>query len=109
MLVRVVHRACEPVWLPPDTQKYSQCALPAISPPASRMRVTIGRVDVGNVAFEGRRAVHHRHAGEADVVLQRHANGVWLWVAFDNLRVAALTAVECAETMTASRPRGQIQ
>jgi len=38
-----------------------------------------------------------------------HKNGLWLWAATDNLRVAALTAVECAETMTASRPRGQIQ
>jgi hypothetical protein len=34
---------------------------------------------------------------------------VWLWAATDNLRVAALTAVECAESLTASRPRGQIQ
>src|SRR4030095_1712803 len=30
-----------------------------------------GRADVGNVAFEGRGAVHHGHAGQADVVLQR--------------------------------------
>ena len=36
-------------------------------------------------------------------------NGFWLWVTTDNLRIAALTAVECAETMTASRPKGQIQ
>ena len=43
-------------------------------------------------------------AGDAN-----HKNGVWLWAAIDNLRVAALTAVECAETLTASRPRGQIQ
>ena len=28
------------VWLPPERQKYSQCALPTIVPPASRMRVT---------------------------------------------------------------------
>src|SRR5439155_770769 len=28
------------VWLPPETQKYSHTALPAISPPASRMRST---------------------------------------------------------------------
>jgi len=35
--------------------------------------------------------------------------GVWLWAAGDNLRIAGLTAVECAEAMTASRPRGQIQ
>src|SRR5205814_8479457 len=27
------------VWLPPERQKYSQCVLPTISPPASRMRL----------------------------------------------------------------------
>lgn len=36
-------------------------------------------------------------------------NGVWIWAACDNLRVAAITAVECAEEMAAARPRGQIQ
>ncbi|MBS1853629.1 MAG: segregation protein B [Acidobacteria bacterium] len=34
---------------------------------------------------------------------------VWIWGALDNLRVAAASAVECAETMAATRPRGQIQ
>jgi hypothetical protein len=29
------------VWLPPEKQKYSQCTLPAMVPPASRMRVTM--------------------------------------------------------------------
>jgi aspartate-semialdehyde dehydrogenase len=53
-------------------------------------------------------------AGQGDVLVSltidaNHKNGVWLWATTDNLRVAALTAVECAETMTASRPRGQIQ
>jgi aspartate-semialdehyde dehydrogenase len=38
-----------------------------------------------------------------------HPNGVWLWAALDNLRVAAITAVECAESMTATRPVGKIQ
>ena len=38
---------------------------------------------------------------------QKH--GVWLWVTTDNLRISALAAVESAETLTASRPRGQIQ
>ncbi len=38
-----------------------------------------------------------------------HENGVWLWATTDNLRISALTAVECAESMTASRPKGQIQ
>jgi aspartate-semialdehyde dehydrogenase len=37
------------------------------------------------------------------------ANGIWLWAATDNLRIAASTAVECAETMTATRPLGKIQ
>ncbi len=53
-------------------------------------------------------------AGQEDILLSlardaNHENGVWLWAAADNLRIAALTAVECAETLTASRPRGQIQ
>jgi aspartate-semialdehyde dehydrogenase len=36
-------------------------------------------------------------------------NGVWIWAALDNLRIAAITAVECAESMTATRPTGKIQ
>ncbi len=53
-------------------------------------------------------------AGQGDILITlsrdaNHENGVWLWATTDNLRVAALSAVECAETMTASRPRGQIQ
>ena len=53
-------------------------------------------------------------AGQGDVLVSvnrdaNHENGVWLWVATDNLRIAALTAVECAETIAATRPRGQIQ
>jgi aspartate-semialdehyde dehydrogenase len=37
------------------------------------------------------------------------ANGFWLWAASDNLRIAASTAVECAETMAATRPWGKVQ
>jgi aspartate-semialdehyde dehydrogenase len=53
-------------------------------------------------------------AGQADILLSVKAdlsqpNGVWLWAAVDNLRIAALTAVECAESMTATRPMGKIQ
>jgi aspartate-semialdehyde dehydrogenase len=36
-------------------------------------------------------------------------NGFWLWAASDNLRIAALTAVESAESMIAARPRGTVQ
>ena len=53
-------------------------------------------------------------AGQADIQLAVKAdptqpNGVWLWVAADNLRIAALTAVDCAESMAATRPTGKIQ
>jgi aspartate-semialdehyde dehydrogenase len=53
-------------------------------------------------------------AGQADVLVSlarddNHPNGVWIWAAADNLRIAAATAVECAETMTPTRPRGKIQ
>ena len=36
-------------------------------------------------------------------------NGVWLWVAADNLRVTASLAVEAAEEMATMRPRGKVQ
>ena len=53
-------------------------------------------------------------AGQADIQLSlkidpAQPNGVWLWAAADNLRIAALTAVECAESMMATRPTGKIQ
>jgi aspartate-semialdehyde dehydrogenase len=53
-------------------------------------------------------------AGQGDILVSmapdsNQANGLWLWVATDNLRIAASTAVECAESMTATRPRGKIQ
>ena len=53
-------------------------------------------------------------AGQGNILLSvkpdpNNPNGVWLWVAGDNLRIAATTAVECAESMAATRPRGKIQ
>jgi aspartate-semialdehyde dehydrogenase len=53
-------------------------------------------------------------AGQADIQLSiksdaSEPNGVWLWAAADNLRIAALTAIDCAESMTATRPLGKIQ
>jgi aspartate-semialdehyde dehydrogenase len=53
-------------------------------------------------------------AGQAEIQLSLkldpvQPNGVWLWAAVDNLRISALTAVECAESMTATRPTGKIQ
>ncbi len=53
-------------------------------------------------------------AGQSDIQLSLKAdpvqsNAVWIWAAVDNLRVSAITAVECAESMTATRPTGKIQ
>jgi aspartate-semialdehyde dehydrogenase len=53
-------------------------------------------------------------AGQGDIQLSfkvdpAQPNGIWLWAAADNLRISALTAVECAESMTATRPTGKIQ
>jgi aspartate-semialdehyde dehydrogenase len=53
-------------------------------------------------------------AGQGDILvsLARDAsfgNGAWVWAAADNLRISAITAVQCAESMAASRPKGQIQ
>jgi aspartate-semialdehyde dehydrogenase len=53
-------------------------------------------------------------AGQSDIQVWLKAdalerNGVWLWAAADNLRISALTAIECAESMMATRPTGKIQ
>jgi len=53
-------------------------------------------------------------AGQGEILLTvtrdaNNENGYWLWAASDNLRIAAATAVESAETMVATRPRGKIQ
>jgi aspartate-semialdehyde dehydrogenase len=52
-------------------------------------------------------------AGQSDILVSvvpdSSDRSMWLWAASDNLRVAASTAVECAESMAAARPRGQIQ
>ena len=53
-------------------------------------------------------------AGQPDIQLSLKTdpvqpNSIWLWSAADNLRMSALTAVECAESMTATRPTGKIQ
>ncbi len=39
----------------------------------------------------------------------QNARGFWIWAASDNLRIAALTAAESAESMIAARPRGTVQ
>ena len=53
-------------------------------------------------------------AGQGEILLSvsrdaNHENGFWLWAAADNLRIAAAMAVECAEELATTRPRGKIQ
>ena len=53
-------------------------------------------------------------AGQGDILVTAkpdvaRRNGVWVWAAADNLRIAATTAVDCAESMAAARPMGKIQ
>jgi aspartate-semialdehyde dehydrogenase len=53
-------------------------------------------------------------AGSPEILVSLRAdgaggNGFWLFAACDNLRVSAIQAVECAEEMVHTRPRGQLQ
>jgi aspartate-semialdehyde dehydrogenase len=38
-----------------------------------------------------------------------HENGFWVFAAVDNLRLVAITAVECAAALAAVRPHGKVQ
>lgn len=40
---------------------------------------------------------------------QFHENAFWLWAAVDNLRLAAITAAECATALASVRPHGKVQ
>jgi aspartate-semialdehyde dehydrogenase len=53
-------------------------------------------------------------AGSPEILVSLRAdgaggNGFWLFAACDNLRLSAIQAVECAEEMVHTRPRGQLQ
>jgi aspartate-semialdehyde dehydrogenase len=53
-------------------------------------------------------------AGSSEILASVRADGVgengfWIFAACDNLRVSAIQAVECAEEMVQTRPRGQLQ
>ncbi len=47
--------------------------------------------------------------GRAEAARQEEVRHFWLWVACDNLRLAARNAVDCALEMRRLRPRGQVQ
>ena len=38
-----------------------------------------------------------------------HESGFWIWAAVDNLRLAAITAVDSANALAAVRPHGKVQ
>ena len=53
-------------------------------------------------------------AGQEEILVAVRADtqrreGFWIWAAADNLRLLAITAVECAQQMAAARPRGKLQ
>ena len=53
-------------------------------------------------------------AGQEDVLAwirpdTQRENAFWIWAAADNLRLAALNAIECAQQMAGSRPSGTLQ
>jgi aspartate-semialdehyde dehydrogenase len=55
-------------------------------------------------------------AGKDDILVMLHGdpspdngNGLWIWAAVDNLRLAAITAVDCANALAAVRPHGKVQ
>jgi aspartate-semialdehyde dehydrogenase len=53
-------------------------------------------------------------AGQDDILVElrpdsRHERGFWVWAAADNLRIAALTAVDCAAALARMRSKGRVQ
>jgi len=53
-------------------------------------------------------------AGQEEVLVSLRADrsqsrGFWLWAAGDNLKISAITALECALALAAGRPSGKIQ
>ena len=53
-------------------------------------------------------------AGQDEVLVEvrrdaRHERGLWVWAAADNLRIAALTAVDCAAALARMRSKGSVQ
>ena len=53
-------------------------------------------------------------AGQGNVLISLHsdahnASGFWIWAAADNLKIAAISAVECAATLSTMRPLGKVQ
>lgn len=81
---------------------------------ASRVSEALAGEHVALIAESEEAPNNVNAAGQGDILVSvtpdpADARSIWLWAASDNLRVAAATAVEVAESMAATRPRGQIQ
>ena len=69
-------------------------------------------IEVARAAEDSPSNVNVAGKDEVLVTVRRdvlHENGFWLWAAVDNLRLAAITAVECATVLAAVRPHGKVQ
>jgi aspartate-semialdehyde dehydrogenase len=69
-------------------------------------------VEIGRVGEDSPSNVNVAGKDEILVAVRRDSsreNGFWLWAAVDNLRLAAITAVECATALAAVRPHGKVQ
>jgi aspartate-semialdehyde dehydrogenase len=85
----------------------------AVDPPRLSQALTGDHVTLAGTEDESQPS-NVNTAGQASIqVSLKHEasepNGIWLWAAADNLRIAATNAVECAESMIATRPLGKIQ
>ena len=70
------------------------------------------RVDVWHGEEDAPSNVNAAGQDRIQVAVRRDAvreNGFWIWATSDNLRVAAVAAVECAESLIPARPRGTVQ
>ncbi|HEY6252647.1 MAG TPA: Asd/ArgC dimerization domain-containing protein [Candidatus Angelobacter sp.] len=69
-------------------------------------------VEIARAADDSPSNVNVAGKDEILVAIRRdasHENGFWLWAAADNLRLTAITAVECATALAAVRPHGKVQ
>jgi len=64
----------------------------------------VGEVPASNVGAAGQDAVLVEVRRDS-----RHERGLWVWAAADNLRIAALTGVDCAAALARMRSRGRVQ
>jgi len=68
------------------------------------VRLDLAESSASNVAAAGQDEILVEVRNDA-----RHERGFWIWAAADNLRLAALTAVDCAAALARMRSKGRVQ